>query len=115
MMPGGYPAVPGLGHISRGFWHPGRAEGCPKCPSLWRQGEPVIAVEYGPDRRPKPGGLRFAATVVATPGPYVIVRYADPAETGRDTDQFYADRGWRAHDGELRWKLRKRGQGETLP
>jgi hypothetical protein len=27
------PGVPAAGHIaSNGFWHPGRIEGCPKCP-----------------------------------------------------------------------------------
>lgn len=30
-----YPAMPGVpaaGHISCGFWHPGQADGCAKCP-----------------------------------------------------------------------------------
>jgi len=25
------PGVPAAGHVSRGYWHPGRAEGCVKC------------------------------------------------------------------------------------
>jgi hypothetical protein len=25
------PGVPALGHVTRGHWHPGRADGCPKC------------------------------------------------------------------------------------
>lgn len=26
------PGVPALGHVTaRGYWHPGRIEGCPKC------------------------------------------------------------------------------------
>jgi hypothetical protein len=25
------PGVPAAGHLAGGFWHPGRAEGCPKC------------------------------------------------------------------------------------
>ena len=25
------PGVPAAGHISRGFWHPGKPDGCPKC------------------------------------------------------------------------------------
>ena len=25
------PGVPAAGHIVRGYWHPGREEGCPKC------------------------------------------------------------------------------------
>jgi hypothetical protein len=35
------PGVPAAGHISGGFWHPGRIDGCPKCPEkaeVWRQG-----------------------------------------------------------------------------
>lgn len=28
------PGVPAAGHVtSKGFWHPGRIEGCPKCES----------------------------------------------------------------------------------
>lgn len=25
------PGVPASGHVGRGFWHPGKAEDCPKC------------------------------------------------------------------------------------
>jgi hypothetical protein len=25
------PGVPAAGHLARGYWHPGRAPGCPKC------------------------------------------------------------------------------------
>jgi hypothetical protein len=27
------PGVPAAGHIYNGFWHPGRIDGCPKCPT----------------------------------------------------------------------------------
>ena len=40
------------------------------------------------------------AVITGTEGAYIRVRY----DTGR-TDQFYADSGWRAWDGELRWRL----------
>lgn len=27
------PGVPAAGHVTeRGYWHPGRIDGCPKCP-----------------------------------------------------------------------------------
>ena len=26
------PGVPAAGHLARGFWHPGPADGCAKCP-----------------------------------------------------------------------------------
>lgn len=25
------PGVPAMGHLAHGYWHPGNAEGCPKC------------------------------------------------------------------------------------
>lgn len=34
------PGVPAAGHVTAsGFWHPGKIDGCPKCPdeSRWRQ------------------------------------------------------------------------------
>lgn len=27
------PAVPAMGHVSGGHWHPGQVEGCVKCPT----------------------------------------------------------------------------------
>lgn len=26
------PGVPAAGHIYNGYWHPGKIDGCPKCP-----------------------------------------------------------------------------------
>ena len=84
--------VPAAGHFTAGgFWHPGPAEGCEKCPQRWRGGEAVTIVEYGPDHRPRRGGR------------YVLVRHDNPELAGRERDQFYAGSGWRAMDGELRW------------
>ena len=40
------------------------------------------------------------AVITGTEGAYIQVRY----DTGR-TDQFYAESGWRAWDGELRWRI----------
>lgn len=34
MILGGFdmmPGVPAMGHVARGYWHPGKADGCPKC------------------------------------------------------------------------------------
>jgi hypothetical protein len=98
--------VPAVGHISpAGWWHPRQPDGCRKCPPDWTRGEAVTVVEYGPGRRPRPDGLRFTARVTGTAGRQVLIRYDDPAAAGRQTDQFWAESGWRAWDGEQRWKL----------
>ena len=100
------PGIPAAGHISvGGSWHPRTADGCQKCPPEWRRGEAVTVIEYGPDRRRRRGGQRFTAIVTSTSGRYVLIRYDHPDVSGRDHDQFYAESGWRAMDGELRWKL----------
>jgi hypothetical protein len=84
----------------------------------WRAGDPADVVEYGDDRRPRPGGARFPATVEERSGPYVQVRYVRPDEPGGGPwagypglDLFWAESGWRAWDGELRWHLDPRGRG----
>jgi len=99
------PGVPAAGHYSGGFWHPGAVGGCQKCPQEWRCREAVTVVEYGADRGPRRGGQRFTAIVTGASGRYVLIRYDNPDLTCREHDQFYAESGWRAMDGELRWKL----------
>jgi hypothetical protein len=54
--------------------------------------------------------------VTGTAGLYVQIAYDDPGPPGRARDQFYAGSGWRAWDGELRWKLhREDGGGRRGP
>ena len=54
------------------------------------------------------------ATVAALQGAYIIVRYERPT-LGRRVDQFYAESGWRAWDGELRWRIESFVTKETTP
>jgi hypothetical protein len=80
----------------------------------WRTGEPVEVVEYR-DHRPRRDGQRFTGTVTGITrqsmiGSLVLIAYDDPAETGHERDQFYASTGWRAMDGEMRWKLHRGGE-----
>jgi hypothetical protein len=73
-------------------------------------GGEVVVVEQDRDTRaPKPGGRRFPAKVEAAEGIYLQVRYADKSVNGGKPDQFYTDSGWRAWDGDLRWRLEPAG------
>lgn len=104
------PGVPVAGHFSGAAWHPRQADGCAKCVPdpprrSWQKGEPVTVVEYGQDRRPRPHGTRLPAHVTGAAGTFVLITYDDPSQAGRERDQFYTGSGWRAMDGELRWKL----------
>jgi hypothetical protein len=104
------PGVSAVGHVCGRAWHPGQADGCVKCAPdtprrSWQTGEAVTVVEYGRDRRPRPYGTRLPARVTGTAGVFVLITYDDPGRAGRERDQFYADSGWWAMDGELRWKL----------
>lgn len=67
-------------------------------------GDDVLVTEHR-DGVPRKGGRRFRAKVTEITGIYALIAYADPAATSRKTDQFYAESGWRAWDGELRWRL----------
>jgi len=68
----------------------------------WQPGQRVRAVDKVGCADPVPG------TVAVLAGAYVTVEYDDPgimAHTPSGLDQFYADSGWRAWDGETRWRL----------
>ena len=45
------------------------------------------------------------ATVADVAGIYVHVDYADRSVPGGRRNVFYRDSGWRAWDGETRWRL----------
>lgn len=73
--------------------------------SAWQAGQRVRAVQqqgpWGP-AGPYPG------TVAEVTGAYVNVRYDDDsimAHTPSGLDTFWEDSGWRAWDGETRWRL----------
>jgi hypothetical protein len=67
----------------------------------------VTAVEHDDaDRRPRPGGRTYGACVTQVTRLYVAVTYDDPERAGSVTDLFYAESGWRAWDGQFRWRLR---------
>ena len=69
-------------------------------------GDEVIAVEHDDQtRRPRPDGRRFPAHVVQEGGIYAQVRYDDGQLNGGRHDAFYQESGWRAWDGEFRWRL----------
>jgi hypothetical protein len=70
----------------------------------------VAVVEHDDQtRQPREGGRRFNATVTSAEGIYLAVRYNDDQQglgvVGHRTGQFYAESGWRAWDGEFRWRL----------
>jgi hypothetical protein len=69
--------------------------------------DPVTVVEHDDaDRRPRPGGKTYSARVTQVARLYVAVAYDDP-ELARDgTGLFFAESGWRAFDGQFRWRLR---------
>lgn len=76
-------------------------------------GDRVVAVEYRLDGsrtgREYPGWVETGPTTLFG---IVGVRYDDPALNGRNlTDPYYGRSGWRAWDGELRWRLRKEKPG----
>jgi hypothetical protein len=71
-------------------------------------GQRVIVVEHDDrTREPRPGGDRHPGTVLAVEGIYAQVCYDDPAANGGRPDAFYAGSGWRAWDGEFRWRLQR--------
>lgn len=66
----------------------------------WTPGQRVEATDKFKAAGPFPG------TVDSLAGIYVLVRYDDPTLMAGRLDQFYAESGWRAWDGEVRWRLR---------
>jgi hypothetical protein len=75
--------------------------------TVWAEGMACRVVEHDEStRKPKPEGRSFAARVDEVAGMYVMVTYDDPGvyRPGR-RDAFYADGGWRAWDGQIRWRL----------
>jgi hypothetical protein len=73
----------------------------------WTPGSPCRVVEHDEQtREPKPGGIVYPARVAEVTSMYVFAAYDDPEVYKRGRcDQFYADSGWRAWDGQLRWRL----------
>lgn len=81
----------------------------------WHVGQAVTVVEHEADTaEPRTGGRVFGAEVAELTGIYVLVRYTHPAPAGYKSrrDQFYAKSGWRAWDGQMRWRLIPAGTGD---
>jgi hypothetical protein len=74
-------------------------------------GETGDVVEYDEaTRAPRPGGQVFPVRIVTVGGTYTLVTYDDPAlNRPGGPDMFYTESGWRAWDGELRWRLEPAG------
>ncbi len=74
-----------------------------------KPGDPVRVVEHDDaSRLARPGGRIFGGEVASVTEVYVSIRYTSPAPRRRNrmaTDQFWRDSGWRAWDGEFRWRL----------
>lgn len=69
-------------------------------------GDRVTVAEYDEGTRlRKPGGLAYPATVAEASGHYIHVNYDDRAVNRGARDVFYRESGWRAWDGEMRWRL----------
>lgn len=69
-------------------------------------GDQVFVVEHNEaTRKPRDGGQRLPARVVATEGAYIQVDYKDRAVNRGRPDVFWAESLWRAWDGALRWRL----------
>jgi hypothetical protein len=69
-------------------------------------GDEVVVVEHDDSsRQPRPDGRRFRARVVQEGGIYAQIRYDDGQLNGGRHDVFYQESGWRAWDGEFRWRL----------
>ena len=78
--------------------------------TTFNKGDRVTVVEHDDAaRRPRRGGREFPATVRVVMSSYVAVVYDDPSLTRHGTDMFWAASGWRAWDGEFRWRLRGAG------
>ena len=74
--------------------------------TAFKSGDRVRVVEHDEEtRQPRKGGRDFPAEVTSTTSAYVYVGYDDPAVHNGRMDCFYAESGWRAWDGELRWRL----------
>lgn len=66
-----------------------------------KDGDEVRVVEHDDStRQPKPGGDVLQAKVVKVSEAYVFVRLGDG-----ESDAFWRETGWRAWDGEMRWRL----------
>lgn len=75
--------------------------------TTFRQYDDVAVVEHDDrTRQPREGGQVHRATVTAAgDGSYIIIRYAGESVNRGRPDQFWSDSGWRAWDGEFRWRL----------
>jgi hypothetical protein len=63
------PGVPAAGHVSRGFWHPGPADGCPKCPP---PRTPYIRRPHIGDRIQGPTGVETVIRVIGRTGEQIV-------------------------------------------
>lgn len=69
-------------------------------------GDRVLVVEHNDQtRQPLEGGDIHPGVCVAADGLYVQVRYDDQALHSGRPDVFYKESGWRAWDGQFRWRL----------
>lgn len=72
----------------------------------FKAGDRVRIVEHiDSTRQPRPGGKVIPATVTDLPGIYVMALPDEGHGVRVKPDQFYAESGWRAWDGEFRWRL----------
>ena len=88
------------------------AEVVPVTETGFRAGQPVKVTEQQ-DGSPRPGGIVYPATIVKAEGMYLHVAYDDPSVFRGRPDLFYASTGWRAWDGELRWRLAPVAGGQS--
>lgn len=69
-------------------------------------GDQVTVVEHDQNtREPLELGARYPAKVMKVEGLYVQLRYDNPRINSNNPDVFYAESGWRAWDGQLRWRI----------
>ena len=74
--------------------------------TTFKSGDRIRVVEHDEaSGKPREGGRAFPGEVADTPGIYVLVNYDDRTVYHGKRDQFYAESGWRAWDGQLRWRL----------
>lgn len=72
----------------------------------FRTHDEVAVVEHDDwTREPREGGQVHVAAVAEAGKTYILVRYGTESVHAGAMDQFYSESGWRAWDGEFRWRL----------